>query len=66
MVRAFYYGWYSDLVTQLPLTTKGEITAPEGAGHGLSLHRISSNEQVITSAHETLTNNDNFLIFRYF
>ena len=37
MVRAFYYGWYGDLVTQLPPVTKGEISAPEGAGHGLSL-----------------------------
>lgn len=37
MVRAFYYGWYGDLVTQLPPVTKGEIAAPEGAGHGLSL-----------------------------
>jgi galactonate dehydratase len=37
MVRAFYYGWYGDLVTQLPPVTKGEISPPEGAGHGLSL-----------------------------
>ena len=28
MVRAFHYGWYGDLVTQLPPVTNGEITAP--------------------------------------
>jgi L-alanine-DL-glutamate epimerase-like enolase superfamily enzyme len=37
MVRAFYYGWYGTLVTQLPPVANGEIRAPEGAGHGLSL-----------------------------
>lgn len=37
MVRAFYYGWYGDLVTQLPPVEKGEIRAPDGSGHGLSL-----------------------------
>ena len=38
MVRAFYYGWYGDLVTQLPPVSEGRICAPEGAGLGLSLN----------------------------
>jgi len=38
MVRAFYYGWYEDLVTALPPVTEGRIRAPEGAGLGLSLN----------------------------
>jgi L-alanine-DL-glutamate epimerase-like enolase superfamily enzyme len=38
MVRAFYYGWYGDLVTQLPPVEKGRIRAPEGAGLGLELN----------------------------
>ncbi|MEQ8334525.1 mandelate racemase/muconate lactonizing enzyme family protein [Nisaea sp.] len=37
MVRAFYYGWYGDLVTQLPPIVNGQISAPDGSGHGLSL-----------------------------
>ena len=37
MVRAFYYGWYPDYVTELPPITKGHITVPKGAGHGTRL-----------------------------
>jgi L-alanine-DL-glutamate epimerase-like enolase superfamily enzyme len=37
MVRAFYYGWYHRFVTELPPISKGEITVPAGAGHGLAL-----------------------------
>ena len=37
IVRAFYYGWYSDLVTDLPSIKKGYIDVPSGAGLGLSL-----------------------------
>ena len=39
MVRAFYYGWYSDLVTNLPPLKNGHITVPEGNGLGLSLQK---------------------------
>lgn len=35
--RAFYYGWYHKLVDQLPPIDNGFITAPSGAGLGLSL-----------------------------
>jgi galactonate dehydratase len=37
MVRAFYYGWYQDLVTALPPVKNGMIRAPEGPGLGLKL-----------------------------
>lgn len=36
-VRAFYSGWYSKLVTQLPRIEDGYIYAPEGPGLGLAL-----------------------------
>lgn len=38
MVRAFYYGWYSDLATQLPPVDNGFIRAPQGAGLGVKLN----------------------------
>ncbi|WP_281685037.1 mandelate racemase/muconate lactonizing enzyme family protein [Thalassobaculum salexigens] len=37
MVRAFYYGWYGELVTQLPPVEQGRIRAPQGPGLGLEL-----------------------------
>ncbi|MBN1857439.1 MAG: mandelate racemase/muconate lactonizing enzyme family protein [Dehalococcoidia bacterium] len=37
VVRAFYYGWYGDIVTQLPPLKNGIIEAPSGPGLGLSL-----------------------------
>jgi galactonate dehydratase len=37
MVRAFYYDWYGDLVTQLPPVENGQIRAPDGPGLGLAL-----------------------------
>jgi L-alanine-DL-glutamate epimerase-like enolase superfamily enzyme len=37
VVRAFYYDWYGDLVTQLPPLQDGHITAPPGPGLGLDL-----------------------------
>jgi L-alanine-DL-glutamate epimerase-like enolase superfamily enzyme len=38
MVRAFYYGWYSELVTALPPVSRGRITVAEGPGLGLALN----------------------------
>lgn len=38
MVRAFYYGWYQDVVTGLPPVTKGQITVSTAPGIGLELH----------------------------
>jgi galactonate dehydratase len=37
MVRAFYYDWYGNLVTQLPPVKDGYITAPKGPGLGTKL-----------------------------
>jgi L-alanine-DL-glutamate epimerase-like enolase superfamily enzyme len=37
MVRAFYFDWYQDLVTQLPPVKKGFIEAPPGPGLGTDL-----------------------------
>jgi L-alanine-DL-glutamate epimerase-like enolase superfamily enzyme len=36
-VRAFYRGWYRDVVTALPPVTNGMITVPPGPGLGLKL-----------------------------
>ncbi len=37
IVRAFYYGWYSEVVTTLPPVHKGRISAPESSGLGVAL-----------------------------
>jgi galactonate dehydratase len=37
-VRAFYKGWYRDLVTALPTIKDGMITVPPGPGLGMELH----------------------------
>jgi L-alanine-DL-glutamate epimerase-like enolase superfamily enzyme len=37
MVRAFYYGWYGELVTTLPPIEQGMIRPPAAPGHGLRL-----------------------------
>jgi len=39
IVRAFYYGWYESLVTELPNIQKGYIDVPAGNGIGLSLNK---------------------------
>jgi len=36
-VRAFYYGWYRELVTPLPPIDNGMIRPPAAPGHGLKL-----------------------------
>ncbi|MHA1152753.1 MAG: mandelate racemase/muconate lactonizing enzyme family protein [Alphaproteobacteria bacterium] len=38
IVRAFYYGWYGELVTALPPLEDGQIRAPDGAGLGTRLN----------------------------
>ena len=38
IVRAFYFGWYGELVTALPPLEDGHIRAPEGAGLGTKLN----------------------------
>ena len=37
-VRAFYGGWYGDIVTAVPPVKAGMITTPPGPGLGLELH----------------------------
>jgi galactonate dehydratase len=37
VVRAFYHGWYGEIVTQLPPLANGHITAPAGPGLGTAL-----------------------------
>jgi galactonate dehydratase len=37
MVRAFYYGWYGELVSTLPPVEGGMIRPPAAPGHGLKL-----------------------------
>jgi galactonate dehydratase len=37
-VRAFYYGWYSELLTDLPPVADGTIAPPEGPGLGTQLN----------------------------
>ncbi len=39
IVRAFYYGWYENLVTDLPPIKNGYIDVPKGNGLGLSLQK---------------------------
>src|SRR6266496_3319676 len=36
-VRAFYGGWYADVVTVLPVVANGFVSAPEGPGLGTRL-----------------------------
>lgn len=36
-VRAFYTGWYNEIVTTVPQVDHGYLTAPEGAGLGTEL-----------------------------
>ena len=46
IVRAFYYGWYAELVTALPPILDGRISAPSGPGLGLKLNaeRFKAND----------------------
>jgi L-alanine-DL-glutamate epimerase-like enolase superfamily enzyme len=37
MVRAFYYGWYQDMVTELPKYENGFLTPPSTPGLGTAL-----------------------------
>jgi L-alanine-DL-glutamate epimerase-like enolase superfamily enzyme len=36
-VRAFWSGWYAELVTALPVIENGMVAAPEGPGLGTAL-----------------------------
>ena len=45
IVRAFYYGWYGELVTELPPIDNGFIKAPPGSGLGIKLNPEVINRQ---------------------
>ncbi|MCA1737976.1 MAG: mandelate racemase/muconate lactonizing enzyme family protein, partial [Actinobacteria bacterium] len=36
-VRAYYTGWYKELVTELPTISNGQVAPPEGPGLGTEL-----------------------------
>ena len=36
-VRAYYYGWYKDVLTELPSVERGFVAAPSGPGLGVRL-----------------------------
>lgn len=37
MVRNFYFGWYGEMVTELPACADGHLTPPAGPGLGIAL-----------------------------
>ena len=49
IVRAFYYGWYDEIVTNLPPIKNGEITIPDGPGLGLELRNDFKNRKTTFS-----------------
>ncbi len=52
-VRAFATGWYSELVTALPVADAGMITPPAGAGLGTALR-----PEVLERADATIRTSD--------
>jgi galactonate dehydratase len=51
-VRAFYTGWYTELVTQLPPIHDGRITPPVGPGLGTALRpevKVDPGTQIVSS-----------------
>jgi galactonate dehydratase len=54
-VRAYYTGWYADIVTELPAVVDGRITPPTGPGLGTALRpdllrRADAHVRVTTAA----------------
>jgi L-alanine-DL-glutamate epimerase-like enolase superfamily enzyme len=54
-VRAFYTGWYKELVTELPQVVGGTVGVPDGPGLGLTLlpgleDRLDAIRRVSTAA----------------
>jgi L-alanine-DL-glutamate epimerase-like enolase superfamily enzyme len=37
VVRAYAFGWYGDLLTELPILENGSVTPPQGPGLGARL-----------------------------
>ena len=55
MVRAFYYGWYQDLVTELPPISNGRISAPQGPGLGTALNPYIFNRADVRTQKTTMS-----------
>ena len=55
MVRAFYYGWYQDLVTELPPINNGRISAAQGPGLGTALNPDIFNRADIRTQKTTIS-----------
>ena len=36
-VRAYYRGWYREVVTELPIVERGQVRPPDGPGLGTAL-----------------------------
>jgi L-alanine-DL-glutamate epimerase-like enolase superfamily enzyme len=52
-VRAYYHGWYQDVVTELPDIQSGYVAAPSGPGLGTRLSaEFLAREDVIVRASE--------------
>ena len=45
IVRAFYFGWYTELMTSLPPINNGRISAPNAAGLGTALQPETLNRK---------------------
>ena len=56
IVRAFYYTWYRDLVTNLPIINNGKITVPPGPGLGTELN--PDLDQIYTTNRKVTTSKD--------
>jgi L-alanine-DL-glutamate epimerase-like enolase superfamily enzyme len=51
-VRAFYNGWYQDLVTDLPTVQNGMISVSDAPGLGLALNNIHNRDDaIVRSSH---------------
>lgn len=53
-VRAFYYTWYPEVVTELPPISNGMITATEKPGLGLELHPDLDQRFTVAAVSSTL------------
>ena len=49
IVRAFYYGWYSELLTSMPPIVQGKISVPDGPGLGVELRPELMKRQIASA-----------------
>jgi L-alanine-DL-glutamate epimerase-like enolase superfamily enzyme len=49
MVRAYYFGWYDEVVTGLPVFESGRLRASDGFGHGIDIRaEVRDRDDVVT------------------